>query len=125
MPIKTEILERSQAEKRYGFRIYQGGAVPEKQLRIISIGNLDHEACGGLHCKNTFETGFISIFKTKRIQDGVVRLEFASGEIALKQLKENEKILKEAAKKLNVKEDQVPVKVKELFESWKSLRKKK
>lgn len=125
IPIKTEILERGEAEKKYGFRIYQGGAVPEKRLRIVSIGNLDHEACGGLHCNNTSEVGFISIFRTKRIQDGVVRLEFASGEVALKQLKEKEKILKEVAKKLGVKEDKVPDKVKELFETWKALRKKK
>ena len=125
IPIKIEILERGDAEKKYGFRIYQGGAVPEKKLRIVSIGNLDHEACCGLHCNNTSEVGFISIFKTKRIQDGIVRLEFASGEVALKQLKEKEKILKEVTKKLGVKEDDVPKKVQELFNTWKMLRKKK
>jgi len=94
-------------------------------LRIVSIGNLDHEACCGLHCNNTSEVGFISIFKTKRIQDGIVRLEFASGEVALKQLKEKEKILKEVTKKLGVKEDDVPKKVQELFNTWKMLRKRK
>ena len=72
-------MERNVAEKRYGFRLYQGGAVPGKEIRVVRIGDFDVEACGGIHCKNTLEVGAIKILRTKRIQDGVVRLEFVSG----------------------------------------------
>jgi alanyl-tRNA synthetase len=116
-------LPRSEAEKKYGFRIYQGGPVPSDRLRIVSIGNVDHEACGGTHCERTGEVGFITILKTKRIQDGINRIEFTVGPVALKNLKEKEKILKETAKLLKVKEEKVPEAVRELFERWKSKRK--
>lgn len=124
LKVKTEVLPRGKAEQKYGFMIYQGGAIPEKMLRIVYIDNIDFEACGGIHCKNTGEVGFISILRTKRIADGLVRLEYCSGEVALNNLKEKEKILKEVAKKLKVREEDVPETVKNLFAKWKKLRKK-
>jgi len=122
-PVITEVLLREEAEKKYGFRIYQGGVVPEKNLRIVSIDRLDHEACGGTHVSKTGEIGFISITKTKRVQDGVVRLEFVAGDVATKQLKEGEKLLKESCDALKVKEEELPQKVEELFNEWKDKRK--
>jgi len=82
IPVKIENFDRGLAERRYGFRIYQGGIVPVKSVRIVSIGDLDIEACGGTHVKNTSDVGEIKITRTKRIQDGVVRIEFVSGESA-------------------------------------------
>lgn len=76
--VKKEILRRDDAEHKYGFRLYQGGAVPGKILRIVSVGD-DHEACGGIHVDNTGEIGLIKILKVEKIQDGVVRLEIAAG----------------------------------------------
>ncbi|MDI6807025.1 MAG: alanine--tRNA ligase [Candidatus Aenigmarchaeota archaeon] len=123
LPVKIEVLPRNKAEEKYGFRIYQGGAVPEKNLRIVSVGTIDHEACGGTHCTSTGEVGFITVLRTKRIQDGVCRIEYCSGEVALKHLKEKEKILKKVAEKLKVEDTDVPKAIKRLFESWKKLRK--
>ncbi len=122
-PVITEVLPREEAEKKYGFRIYQGGVVPEKNLRIVSIDKLDHEACGGTHVNKTGEIGFISITKTKRVQDGVVRLEFVAGDVATKQLKESEKLFKESCDALKAKEEELPQKVEELFNEWKEKRK--
>jgi alanyl-tRNA synthetase len=123
MPVKTEVLPRGEAEIRYGFRIYQGGIVPEKILRIKSIGE-DHEACGGIHVDYTKEVGYIKILRTKRIADGMVRLEYCSGGVALSYLREKEKLLKEVAQKLGVAEEKVPEKIQEMFNTWKQLRKK-
>ena len=78
------------AEQNYGFRIYQGGVVPSNDVRIVNIGGLDIEACGGTHVFNTGEIGLVKILKTERIQDGVVRLEYVSGENALKYIQKQE-----------------------------------
>ena len=88
--VKIEYFDRGEAEQKYGFRIYQGGVVPVKSVRIVSIGDRDVEACGGTHVKKTGEIDLIKITKTKRIQDGVVRLEFVSGRAARRYLKEQE-----------------------------------
>ena len=75
-PVNIDYYDRGTAEQKYGFRIYQGGVVPVKSVRIVSIEDKDIEACGGTHVKKTGDIELIKITKTKRIQDGVVRIEF-------------------------------------------------
>ncbi len=91
--VNIEFFDRGTAEQKYGFRIYQGGVVPVKAVRIVSIEDKDIEACGGTHVKKTGEIELIKITKTKRIQDGVVRLEFVSGPTAFDYLKNQQREL--------------------------------
>jgi alanyl-tRNA synthetase len=86
--VKKEVLPRNVAEQRYGFVIYQGGSIPETTLRIISIHGIDSEACAGLHVDNTKEIEEIFIFNTKRVQDGVIRIEYVAGKELVKKTKE-------------------------------------
>jgi len=90
LSVTIENFERGLAEQRYGFKIYQGGVVPVKSVRIVSVEDFDVEACGGTHVKKTGEIDLIKITKTKRIQDGVVRLEFVSGPSAFEYIKKQE-----------------------------------
>jgi len=90
MIVSIENYDRGTAEQKYGFKIYQGGVVPVKSVRIVSIEDFDVEACGGTHVKKTKEVELIKITKTKRIQDGVVRLEFVSGPTAREYVKQQE-----------------------------------
>jgi alanyl-tRNA synthetase len=103
LKVKKEVLDRNAAEKRYGFRIYQGGAVPGRMLRIISVNDLDTEACGGLHVDNTYEIEEVFIFSSKKMQDGIVRLEYAVGkelvEKTKRELKEQKLLETERVKK--------------------------
>lgn len=82
LPIEKPIVERGKAEQEYGFRVYQGGAIPQKDLRIVKMGDFDIEACGGTHCGNTKEIGQVKILRATKIQDGVIRLEFVAGDRA-------------------------------------------
>ncbi len=90
MEITINNYDRGTAEQKYGFRIYQGGVVPVKSVRIVSIEDFDIEACGGTHVKKTGDIELIKITKTKRIQDGVVRLEFVSGPTAFEYTKQQQ-----------------------------------
>ena len=96
-PVNIDYYDRGTAEQRYGFRIYQGGVVPVKSVRIVSIEDKDIEACGGTHVKKTGDIELIKITKTKRIQDGVVRIEFVSGPTAFQYVKDQEKESKKQA----------------------------
>jgi alanyl-tRNA synthetase len=82
--IEKLLIPRNEAEKRFGMKIYQGGAVPGRLLRIVNIPGLEVEACGGTHLNNTREVGKIKILKTTKIQDGIDRIEFTAGEEAEK-----------------------------------------
>ncbi|HDH28293.1 MAG TPA: alanine--tRNA ligase [Euryarchaeota archaeon] len=84
LPVVSKILKRDVAESLYGFRLYQGGAVPGKELRIVRIEGVDVEACGGTHLHNTSEAKIIKIMGSTKIQDGIVRLEFTAGSAAEK-----------------------------------------
>ena len=90
LPVTIKEYDRGQAEQTFGFRIYQGGVVPVKSVRIVRIEDFDVEACGGTHVKRTGDLGLIKITKSERIQDGVVRLEFVSGEAAIRYVQKQE-----------------------------------
>ncbi|MEM4772455.1 MAG: alanine--tRNA ligase-related protein, partial [Nanoarchaeales archaeon] len=124
LKIEKEILDRSEAEKKHGFKIYQGGYVPEKKIRIVKIGDIDIEACSGTHGNNTKEIGLIKIISTKKISDDIIRIEFVAGDAAIKFLKEKEKILDEICNFLNCSYEEAIEKVKNLFNLWKERRKK-
>ena len=83
LAVKNTWMPRQEAETRYGFRLYQGGVVPGKLVRVVDIGGWDVEACGGTHARSTGEVGLIKITKAERVQDGVERLEFVAGEAAV------------------------------------------
>lgn len=65
---------KKDAELKWGMDLYQGGAIPSTNLRIVEIEGVDTEACCGTHCDNTGEVGIVRILKTSRISDGIVRL---------------------------------------------------
>jgi alanyl-tRNA synthetase len=75
-------LDRNTAEKRFGFRLYQGGVPPGNLIRVLNIPDIDVEACGGTHLNDISEIEKIKIIKTERIQDGVNRVIFAAGKMA-------------------------------------------
>ena len=93
MLVETAWLPRNEAESRYGFRLYQGGAVPGKDIRVVKTGDWDVEACAGTHLRSTGEIGFVKIVYTERVQDGVERLGYAVGLQALKAVQEQERLL--------------------------------
>jgi alanyl-tRNA synthetase len=93
MAVTTAWMPRNEAESRYGFRLYQGGAVPGKEIRVVKTGDWDVEACAGTHLKRTGEIGFLKIVYTERIQDGVERLGYALGLAALKAMQREERLL--------------------------------
>lgn len=121
--VESMLLKRDEAEKKYGFRLYQGGAVPGKELRVVKIGELDVEACGGTHLHSTGEAHIIKIINATKIQDAVVRIEFAAGKAALNYIRKQEELLRKSAEILSITPEQLPFTVKRFFEEWKKLRK--
>ncbi len=118
---KTQIgfMDRGEAEKKYGFRLYQGGGAIGNVIRVVEYPGIDVEACGGLHCDNTSMVGIIKIVGCEQIQDGVVRIRYKAGEQALKWIQEREEILKNASSELKVTEEHLPSTVKRFFGEWK------
>jgi alanyl-tRNA synthetase len=107
LPIIIKTYDRGDAEQKYTFRIYQGGAAPTNNIRIVNIDGWDIEACGGTHVRRTGELGLIKIMKAERIQDGVVRLEFVAGEAAINYIQKQENQLNAIALSLHSSKENV------------------
>ncbi len=95
-------MEKSKAEQKYGFRIYQGGAPPGNTIRLIDIEDVDIEACGGTHLTETNHTEEFVITGCKRIQDGVVRLEYKAGKAARDYIRSIENRIEVLEETLNI-----------------------
>ncbi|MFH0835501.1 MAG: alanine--tRNA ligase, partial [Candidatus Micrarchaeota archaeon] len=117
--ITSREMDRGEAEKKYGFRLYQGGGAIGKKLRIVEIEGFDVQACGGLHCSNTQEIGLVKIVQSEQVQDGVLRLYYKTGLAALSQFQTDERIIEEARGVIGVHRDELPKTVNRFFEEWK------
>ncbi len=121
LPIYIEELSRTEAEQKYGFRLYQGGAIPSKDLRVVVIDGIDAEACAGTHHMLTLtgEIGLFKIVKRESVRDGVERITFKAGLAALRYVQEKEEILKKASEAISVSDEELPNAVRRFFEEWK------
>src|SRR5213594_3659508 len=107
IPVQVAWMAREKAEAKYGYRLYQGGAVPGSKIRVVRIQGWDAEACGGTHCKRTGELGVFRIEKIDRLQDGVERIIFSAGEPALRRINQYTEELVATAELLKTTPDQV------------------
>ena len=122
IPVEISWMDRTEAEQKYGFVLYQGGVPPGKDIRILKVG-VDVEACGGTHVSNTGLIGPIKLLKTERIQDGVERLEYAAGEAAVERWQEQDSLLRLSADVFSVSPEHLPETSARFFDEWKEFKK--
>lgn len=120
--IQFEVLERTEAEQKYGFRLYQGGVPSGKYLRIVKIGT-DIEACAGTHCLVTGTIGIIKIIKIDRIQDNIERIEFKVGEVAIEYIQQESDLISESCNVLSISKEMLLKAINKFFIEWKQQKK--
>lgn len=122
--VSQKFMAREVAEQKFGFRLYQGGSVPGREVRVVEIPGWDAEACGGTHVSRTSEVGLIKLMGARRIQDGVVRLEYAAGKAALRFVQKEHAVLAKMSGDLNVPPEELPQAVARFYQEWKEQRKR-
>ncbi len=125
IPVETSVTPRTEAERQYGFRLYQGGAVPGKEIRVVKTGDWEVQACGGTHVKNTGEIGLIKILHTERIQDGVERIIFSAGTQALEATQKDKELLENISEKLSAPVEKLDSTIERLLSEWKEARRER
>jgi alanyl-tRNA synthetase len=120
--VTAEWMDRIEAEKKYGFGLYQGGVPPGSIIRVLKVAD-DIEACAGTHCVNTGLVGPIKMLKTERIQDGVERIEYAAGLAAVRAMQQMESYLSQSADALRVRPEHLPSTIERFFNEWKEFKK--
>ena len=122
--VTKEVLPRNEAEKKYGFQLYQGGVPFSKTIRVVQVQGIDIEACAGTHVSNTLEIGPIKLIRRESVQDGVERLIYSAGMHAVDRIQEMELQLKESASIFSVLPRDLPNVARKFFEEWKGYKKK-
>jgi alanyl-tRNA synthetase len=126
--VRMKEMERSEAEGKFGFSIYQGHGVPSGTLRIVEVDDLkgkliDAEACGGLHLEGMESTiGLIKITASYRIHDGIDRLEFVAGKAAADYINGMESSIKRIAQLAGTDADKVGSGIEAKIEEMKGVR---
>ena len=121
--VEKLVLDRAEADGRFGFSLYQGGPPKHQQIRVIKIGEHDVQACGGTHHDSAGSVGEVSIIRSSAVQDGVERLQIVAGETAREHTRQQERLLSAASDVLGVQPDELPASVQRFFDEWKSQQK--
>ncbi|WP_257348499.1 alanyl-tRNA editing protein [Pseudalkalibacillus decolorationis] len=76
-PISVRVLPRDEAEQISGAIKTVVNLIPPavKDIRLVRIGDIDEQACGGTHVKDTAEIGVFTLEKVKNKGKGITRLE--------------------------------------------------
>lgn len=119
--ITKSFMDKAEAEKQYGFSLYQGGVVPGNSLRVVNIEGIDTEACCGTHAENTAEVGWVRIIKSCRISDGIVRLYYVARERAIEIMNSETKILGTLCETWGVDQSQIEQTASRFFNEYKRL----
>ena len=120
---KTE-LNRKDADKKYGFDLYQGGAPKGSSIRILRIADHDIQACGGTHHDEPGQIGSIRIVRSAAVQDGVERLHIVAGQAALNYAHEQDQILRQMSALYGVPNGDLARTSERFYAEWKDQRKR-
>lgn len=94
----------------------------ERDVRIVSIGDFDHNACGGTHPKRTGEVGIIKILRRERMRRGI-RLTFACGSRALRDYDSRLEVLRNLGAQLSTGDRELAEAVQKIQQSMSGFRK--
>ena len=122
--VEKMVLPRAEADSRFGFELYQGGAPKHSEIRVIKIGDFDVQACGGTHHDDAGMVDYIRVIRSTLVQDGVERLHILAGSAAREHAKSQEDLLTGSAEVLGVQPEDLPSAVTRFFSEWKDQKKR-
>ena len=117
-------LDRKDADRKFGFDLYQGGAPKGSDIRILRISDHDIQACGGTHHDEPGRIGQIRIVRSNAVQDGVERLHIVAGQAAMVHARGQEDILRYTSDIFQVPIEELPATANRFFGEWKEQRKR-
>ena len=115
------ITETTQAKAKEMGAIALFGEKYGDSVRVVAIGDVSTELCGGSHVKNTAEISLIKIISEAGIGSGIRRIEAVTGAGAIEYISTRETILQTAATMLKARPEEVVARVENVMNKVKEL----
>lgn len=90
-------------------------------VRVVRMGELSAELCGGTHVTRSGDIGYVSLVVETSISSGVRRIEAVAGDEAAHAIAKYKQVLRELSDLLNIPQEQLIERVQKLSERTKDL----
>ena len=94
-PVVTEVLPIEEAKKKGAVAMF--GEKYGDTVRVVEMGDVSIEFCGGTHVDNTAKAGPFRIKSESSVASGVRRIEATCGKLSLKAMESSQGVLSRAA----------------------------
>lgn len=118
LPVRARFIENTQLQQ---FRLRRPAKV-SSDIRIVSIGEFDDNACGGTHVGNTAEVRLLKILRTERMKKGL-RIHFLCGNRAVQHYQREHRILSQLGEMLSAGISDLKATVESLRQELKTAKK--
>ncbi|WP_417604730.1 alanine--tRNA ligase [Oceanimonas baumannii] len=122
LPVSTQLMDLEGA-KRAGATALFGEKYDENEVRVVAMGEVSTELCGGTHVSRTGDIGLFKILSESGIAAGVRRIEAVTGEAAQAYLHQLDHEINQAASLVKGDTFSVSAKVRQLLERSRQLEK--
>jgi alanyl-tRNA synthetase len=106
LPITTAILPLDEALRRGALAFF--GDKYADVVRVVEVPGFSLELCGGTHAASTGSIGLIRLMQERGVAAGTRRLEAQTGEGALREAREERRVLSHVQSALNVERSTLP-----------------
>jgi alanyl-tRNA synthetase len=117
--VTTQLMDPDGAIKAGAMALF--GEKYGEEVRVVSMGGLSIELCGGIHVQRTGDIGFFKITAESAVGAGLRRIEAVTGAGALAYVRQREEILAQAAEALRASPADLPARVQALQEEKRKL----
>jgi alanyl-tRNA synthetase len=93
-------------------------------VRVVDFGGWSRELCGGTHVGRSGDIGAVIVVSETSIGQGTRRIEMVAGGAAVRRWEESETLLRETARTLKARLDEVPDRVARLLEQNRELQRR-
>ena len=121
MKVTKELLAYDEAKSQGAIGLFEGKYGDE--VRVVTMGDVSKELCGGTHVEATGDIGLFKILAEFGISSGVRRIESTTGLNVLSLLRDYEKKSKDLADKLKTNEKDLPERIDQILHQQKEMKK--